>query len=109
MGADTGGSQAGRMHSIPRGSHGLRYAPSSQTAVEPQHAAAVVALGILALVGEFYRSRSEVVLPGRLLPYVGRMALSCYLLQNILGVLAQYTVLRLPVFSWLWLRRFSRE
>lgn len=93
--------------------------------------APVVALGILALVGEFYSGRSRIGLPGRLLSYVGRMALSCYLLQNILGVLAQYTVLRLPVFqqigntlttyvaytlisatlivfSWLWLRRFSR-
>jgi uncharacterized protein len=92
--------------------------------------APVVALGILALVGEFYSRRSKIGLPGRLLSYVGRMALSCYLLQNILGVLAQYTVLRLPVFqqigntlttyiaytlisatlivfSWIWLRRFS--
>lgn len=111
----------------------------SQTGVFPSElggfarygTAAVVALGILALVGEFYRRRSKIGLPGRLLSCVGRMALSCYLLQNILGVLAQHTVLRLPVFqqigntlttyiaftlisamlvvfSWIWLRRFSR-
>ncbi|MET8762278.1 DUF418 domain-containing protein [Lentzea sp. NPDC004782] len=93
--------------------------------------APVVALGILASVAEFYHRRGKIGLPGRLLSCVGRMALSCYLLQNVLGVLAQYTVLRMPVFeqlgntlttylayalisatlivfSWLWLRRFSR-
>ncbi len=57
--------------------------------------AAVVALGILASVGEFYRRRRKVGLRGWLLSYVGRMALSCYLLENVLGVLAQYTVVRL--------------
>lgn len=50
-------------------------------------AAAVVALGILALVGEYYCRRQRVGLAGRLLSYVGRMALS---------------------FSWAWLRRFPR-
>ncbi|MFB8275980.1 DUF418 domain-containing protein [Nocardia colli] len=90
-------------------------------------AAPVVSLGILALVAEFYVRRPRLAMPGRLLSYIGRMALSCYLLQNILGVLAQrmvfsravfqrmdITVLTcgafvaisatLLVFSWLWLR-----
>jgi uncharacterized protein len=94
-------------------------------------AAAVVSLGILAAVGEFVGRRGRVGRPGRLLSVVGRMALSCYLLQNILGVLAQSLIFPLPVFqtihpvwgswlaflvisailvvfSWLWLRWFSR-
>lgn len=93
-------------------------------------AASVVALGILAAVAEFYQTRSPGWV-GRHLGFVGRMALSCYLLQNILGVIVQYAIMPtgafdalgtlgttylffalitviLVVFSRLWLSRFSR-
>ncbi|ACZ22406.1 predicted membrane protein [Sanguibacter keddieii DSM 10542] len=92
--------------------------------------AAVVAFGILALVAEVYQHRA-VGWWGRRLADVGAMALSCYMLQNILGVAfshtaaalvdpsapgAQYATLALflalagllVVFSGLWLRRFDR-
>lgn len=94
-------------------------------------ASVVVALGILAAVAEFYVRRPSLGRGGKLLSSVGKMALSGYLLQNILGVICQYTVFRLPlfqnlgafwtatigfvvisailvVFSRLWLRRFTR-
>lgn len=93
--------------------------------------AAIVALGLLALVAEWYVRRDAVGAPGRLLSCVGRMALSCYLLQNIIGVLGQNLLFQtalfqgmgnllgtyvafagisalLIVFSWAWLRRFER-
>jgi uncharacterized protein len=93
-------------------------------------AASVVALGILALVAEFYQKRSPGWM-GRHLAFVGGMALSCYLLQNIIGVVFQFAILptgifdglgsllttylvfalitvMLIVFSRLWLSRFSR-
>lgn len=93
-------------------------------------AAAGVALGILALVAEFYQHRGTGFV-GRHLAFVGKMALSCYLLQNIIGVVYQYTLgnsdllaeidntlityalfivisLVLIVFAKLWLRRFPR-
>ncbi|ANY10673.1 hypothetical protein AFB00_30165 (plasmid) [Pseudonocardia sp. HH130630-07] len=93
-------------------------------------AATVVALGILALVAEFYVRRT-VGRVGRALGLVGRMALSCYLLQNILGVIFMYTMAGsgpwpkienvygaylvfavistiLMGFCWLWLRMFTR-
>lgn len=93
-------------------------------------AATGVALGILALVAELYQRR-EVGWWGSQVAFVGRMALSCYLLQNIIGVTLQHTVvdtgrveqvdqvlgtyvafaaisLLLVVFSRLWLRHFAR-
>ncbi|WP_042438028.1 DUF418 domain-containing protein [Sanguibacter keddieii] len=92
--------------------------------------AAVVAFGILALVAEVYQHR-PVGWSGRRLADVGAMALSCYMLQNILGVIFSHTVAPavelspvgalvatgalflgisgfLVVFSGLWLRRFGR-
>lgn len=51
-------------------------------------AAPFVALGILALMAAFYQRRSIGVV-GRRLSLVGQMALSCYVLQNILGRVAQ--------------------
>ena len=92
--------------------------------------AAVVAFGILALVAEVYQHR-PVGWCGRRLADVGAMALSCYMLQNILGVVFAHTVApavtldaagalvatlalflalsgALVVFSGLWLRRFGR-
>lgn len=69
---------------------------------------AMVAFGVLALVAEFYVRRArradagdiasdKVVGPvGRALSLVGRMALTCYIGQNLIA------------FSALWLRRFPR-
>lgn len=90
-------------------------------------AALGVALGILALVAEFYQRRSVGWL-GRQVAAVGAMALSCYLLQNILGVIIQYNLVPrvdvgylwmtlgcfvaisvvMVVFARIWLRRFPR-
>lgn len=93
-------------------------------------AAVCVALGILALVAEFYQHRTPGYI-GRHLAFVGKMALTCYLLQNIIGVILQNTALRhdalanvdntlatyiaftiisllLILFARLWLARFSR-
>ncbi|ALE86616.1 DUF418 domain-containing protein [Pseudonocardia sp. HH130629-09] len=53
--------------------------------------APLVALGILAAVAQFYQHRA----PGRFahaLGRVGTMALSCYLLQNVLGVVLERTI-----------------
>jgi len=47
--------------------------------------APVVALGLLAMVAEFYVHRSHLGLAGRRLSEVGRMALSCYVMQNIIA------------------------
>ena len=61
-------------------------------------AAPIVAIGILAAVAEFYQQRR----PGRIgrnLAAVGKMALSCYLLQNILGVIFQKNSASLPLFA----------
>lgn len=51
--------------------------------------AALVALGVLGLVAEFYQARTPGWL-GRRLSEVGRMALSCYVLQNILASVICY-------------------
>ncbi|MDO5645768.1 MAG: DUF418 domain-containing protein [Dermabacter sp.] len=90
----------------------------------------VVSLGILALVAEFYQYRRPGFI-GRQLAAVGTMALTCYLLQNIIGVLVQRNLITpgyldgvdstlvtyvsfavisliLVVFSRLWLSKFSR-
>ncbi len=48
--------------------------------------ATVVAFGVLALVAHFYAGRERTGRVGSMLALVGRMALSTYLLQNILGV-----------------------
>lgn len=92
--------------------------------------APAVAFGILALVAEVYQRRPVGWL-GRRLAAVGATALSCYLLQNILGVIFAHTVAQavalspygayvatvalfvglcalMIVFSSLWLRRFDR-
>ncbi|MBB4855782.1 uncharacterized protein HNP40_003191 [Mycobacteroides chelonae] len=89
-----------------------------------------VSFGLLALVAE-YAQRREFGWMGRTISVVGRMALSCYLLQNILGVVGSRIVFNQPwytqmsyfvattvamasistiliVFSWLWLHRFER-
>jgi uncharacterized protein len=95
--------------------------------------APVVALGLLALVAEFYVRRQRIGAIGRRLAEVGRMALSGYVLQNILasilcygwgfGLAARFSAdSRVPgtvaVFALvgglvmlaahLWLRRFAR-
>ncbi|WP_433754939.1 DUF418 domain-containing protein [Nocardia sp. CA-135398] len=44
-----------------------------------------VAFGLLALVAEFYLRRPRVGFVGRRLTEVGRMALSCYILQNLVA------------------------
>ncbi|MFE6860937.1 DUF418 domain-containing protein [Nocardia sp. NPDC057668] len=92
-----------------------------------------VALGILALVAESYVRRPSPGAVGRRFAEVGRMALSCYILQNLLagaicygwglGLAQQFTGnARVPftvgvylvvsaamlVFAHLWLRRFGR-
>ncbi|WP_027500941.1 DUF418 domain-containing protein [Rhodococcus sp. UNC363MFTsu5.1] len=105
--------------------------PSNLGSFARYGAAAGVALGILALTGEYIGRRGRVGTPGRMLSNVGRMALSCYLLQNVLGVLAQRFLFNRPffqqldptygtyavfatisalliVFSWAWLRKFTR-
>lgn len=95
--------------------------------------ATIVAFGVLALVAHFYAARNRTGRVGSMLANVGRMALSTYLLQNILGVVVfgpQFFDLgsKIPfslgsldlvigtaligailiVFSTLWLRRFER-
>ena len=90
-----------------------------------------IAFALLALVTEWGIRRGGFGRLGALMSLVGRMALTCYLLQNILGVLGQYLLFNRPVFaqvsltllsvtawlvisliligfSWLWLRRFDR-
>ncbi|MBF6180453.1 DUF418 domain-containing protein [Nocardia otitidiscaviarum] len=92
-----------------------------------------VALGILGLVAWFYRNRPRPGWVGRRFGEVGRMALSCYILQNVvasticygwgLGLAARVSAdARVPftiavylgvaaamlVFAHLWLRRFDR-
>ncbi|MGW1738461.1 DUF418 domain-containing protein [Nocardia sp. NPDC001965] len=95
--------------------------------------APVVALGILALVAEFYVRRPRTGFPGRRLSEIGRAALSCYILQNLVasilcygwgfGLAARFApTARVPftigiyltvcvviaLFAHLWLRRFER-
>lgn len=92
-----------------------------------------VAFGILALVAEFYLRRPRLGFAGRRLTEVGRTALSCYILQNLvasalcygwgLGLAARvspdarvpftiaiYLVVTLIIVTaaHLWLRRFER-
>ncbi|WP_058833793.1 DUF418 domain-containing protein [Luteimonas abyssi] len=52
--------------------------------------AALVALGILGLVAAFYRCRPAPGWVGRRLSEVGRTALSCYVLQNVLASIVCY-------------------
>ncbi|WP_372494198.1 MULTISPECIES: DUF418 domain-containing protein [Nocardia] len=95
--------------------------------------APLVALGILALVAAFYAHRTGTGWVGRRFAEVGRMALSCYILQNLIGSALCYgwglglaarvsADARVPftvaihlfvcavmvVFAHLWLRRFER-
>lgn len=92
-----------------------------------------VSLGLLGLVAEFYARRPAPGFFGRRFGEVGRMALSCYILQNVvassicygwgLGLAAQVspnarvpftiavyivTAALMLVFAHLWLRRFER-
>lgn len=92
--------------------------------------APVVAFGLLALVAELYQHR-PVGRTGRLLAGVGVTALTCYILQNVVGVILSHTLVGavdlssvqsyyatwalfvvisglLVVFANLWLRRFRR-
>ncbi|GGK92595.1 DUF418 domain-containing protein [Nocardia jinanensis] len=95
--------------------------------------APVVSLGILALVAEFYVRRPRTGFAGRRLTEIGRAALSCYILQNLVasilcygwgfGLAARFAPeARVPftvaiyltvcaviaLFAHLWLRRFER-
>ncbi|WP_433490342.1 DUF418 domain-containing protein [Nocardia grenadensis] len=95
--------------------------------------APVVSLGILALVAEFYARRSHTGFAGRRLSEIGRAALSCYILQNLVasilcygwgfGLAARFAPeSRVPftvvvyvtvcaviaLFAHCWLRRFAR-
>lgn len=95
--------------------------------------APLVSLGLLAAVAEFYRRRPRTGFVGRRLSEVGRAALSCYMLQNLLAsaicygwglglsgalsaqtrvpaTLALYLVVALSIlaFAHVWLRRFQR-
>jgi uncharacterized protein len=56
----------------------------------------VVAFGLLALVAEFYQRRAVGGI-GRLLAAVGRTALSCYVLQNVLARVIQSWVIGSPI------------
>lgn len=92
-----------------------------------------VSLAILALVAEFYVRRSATGFAGRRLTEIGRTALSCYILQNLVasilcygwgfGLAARFApdarvpftvviylvvVVVIGVFAHLWLRRFER-
>ncbi|WP_168441060.1 DUF418 domain-containing protein [Microbacterium sp. K27] len=92
--------------------------------------APLVAFGILALMASFYRGH-RIGLVGRALSLVGQMALSCYVLQNILGRVAQSIIGHSPLaetldplvgtlamffviaalvilFANLWMRRFRK-
>ncbi|MEU1523639.1 DUF418 domain-containing protein [Nocardia rhamnosiphila] len=95
--------------------------------------APMVSLGILALVAEFYVRRSRTGFAGRRLSEIGRAALSCYILQNLVasilcygwgfGLAARFAPeARVPftvavyvtvcaviaLFAHCWLRRFER-
>ncbi|MDO5633483.1 MAG: DUF418 domain-containing protein, partial [Micrococcus sp.] len=94
---------------------------------------AMVAFGVLALVAQFYVGRTRTGVIGTCLSAVGRMALSCYILQNLLASVIFYDwgfgvanliagpnvtwwtlgiyaglAAGLVLFSLLWLRFFSR-
>jgi uncharacterized protein len=92
--------------------------------------APLVAFGILALMASFYQGH-RIGLVGRALSLVGQMALSCYVLQNILGRVAQSIIGHSPLaemldplfgtmamffviaalvilFANLWMRRFRK-
>ena len=93
----------------------------------------VVAFGVLAAIAAFYARGRRPGIIGRPLSYVGKMALTCYILQNLICSLIFYdyglglarrfpdvdnTVLTMVVYavvcamlitlSWAWLRRFPR-
>ncbi|MFI5717199.1 DUF418 domain-containing protein [Nocardia sp. NPDC051750] len=95
--------------------------------------APVVSLALLALVAEFYLHRPRTGFAGRRLAEVGRTALSCYILQNLVAAMLCYgwgfglaarfapdarvpftvavylvVVLVITVFAHVWLRRFDR-
>jgi uncharacterized protein len=108
----------------------LTYVTHTDTGIGRYGTATMVAFGVLALMADFY-TRHRVGFVGRRLTSIGRMALSCYVLQNVLGralqsaigssplsgavdpvlgqlaLFALITVL-LVVFSDLWLRAFRR-
>ncbi|WP_280424628.1 DUF418 domain-containing protein [Nocardia carnea] len=95
--------------------------------------APLVSLAILALVAEFYVRRPATGFAGRRLSEIGRAALSCYILQNLVaaiicsgwgfGLAARFApddrvpftvatylvvVLVIALFAHFWLRRFER-
>lgn len=95
--------------------------------------APLVSLAILAVVAEFYLRRPETGFTGRRLSEIGRAALSCYILQNLVagiicygwgfGLAARFApasrvpftlatylvvVLVIALFAHFWLRRFER-
>ncbi|ONI65237.1 hypothetical protein ALI44B_00660 [Leifsonia sp. ALI-44-B] len=93
-------------------------------------AAPIVAFGVLGLMASFYQ-RHRIGFVGRRLSAIGQMALTCYVLQNILGRVAQslignsplsgmvdpvigtvamFTVitLLLVLFAELWMRKFRK-
>lgn len=92
-----------------------------------------VSLGILALVAEFYLRRPGTGFAGRRLSEVGRTALTCYILQNLVAAILCYgwgfglaarfapearvpftigvymaVIAVIAAFAHLWLRRFDR-
>ena len=69
-----------------------------ERAFERFSSSTLVAFGILALIAHFYCGR-KVGFVGRRLSSVGRMALSCYVLQNALGRIAQEVILGSPISS----------
>ncbi len=95
--------------------------------------APLVSLAILALVAEFYVRRPATGFTGRRLSEIGRAALSCYILQNLVAAIICYgwgfglaarfapdarvpftiatylvVVLVVALFAHFWLRRFER-
>ncbi|MEX3504698.1 DUF418 domain-containing protein [Corynebacterium sp. LK2510] len=111
---------------------GLRLFATSSVAMTTRYVtSAVVAFGILALIAEYYvRRGNRLGGVGRALSAVGRMALTCYILQNLLasvlfydfgfglarridgtvGVFVVYLLICavMIAFSRVWLRRFAR-
>lgn len=71
---------------------GLRLFATSEAALTIRYiTSAMVAFGVLALVAEYYvRRGNRLGLAGRLLRNAGRMALSCYIAQNLIASVVFY-------------------
>ncbi|WP_342319296.1 DUF418 domain-containing protein [Corynebacterium mayonis] len=111
---------------------GLRFFATSATGMTTRYVtSALVAFGVLALIAEYYvRRDNQLGTVGAALTAVGRMALTCYILQNLiasvlfydfglglarridgrLGVIAVYLLICavMIALSAMWLRRFQR-